>query len=246
MNKLFAIIALGSTACLSAAQYYQGNYSDQGSYQTPNYYQQDQSQYYYNTQPNNMQTYAYDNSQQISNANQEISKKIKEVISSGSGWFAKRFENVSFDVNNGIVNLKGTVDSDANRNMLEESVKKINGVTKVNNQITIARDPSDVYKNTPENHYISYGSSTHDIEVQYADDTATTPQDKELNVKIRDKLNDIRIARANDTLVVRTNNGAVIISGFVDKAEDAKNLVSQIRTISGVKNVSNQLMVKNK
>lgn len=244
MNKLFAIIVLGSATCLSADQYYQGYYSDQGSYQTPNYYQQDQSQYYYNTQPNNMQTYAYDNSQKNSTADQEINKKIKEIISSGSGWFAKRFADVSFDVNNGVVNLKGTVDSDANRMMLEESVKKIAGVTRVNNQITIARDATDVYTNTPENHYISYGNQASTTDMQYADDTATTSQDKQLNDKIRERLKGISFARVNDTLVIRTNNGVVIISGSVNNDEEAKKIVDQIRAVVGVKTVSNQLMVK--
>ncbi|MFV0339398.1 MAG: BON domain-containing protein [Parachlamydiaceae bacterium] len=147
MSKLFTIIVLGSASILSADQYYSGYSNGKG------YYQENQGQY----------------SQQ---SNQEISKKVKEVIGAGSGWFSKRFEHVSFDVNNGTVTLKGTVDSEDNKISLEETVKKISGVTRVNNEITIARDTSDAYNKRSEGVMGTYNEPSQNL-----------PQGRQINSK---------------------------------------------------------------
>jgi osmotically-inducible protein OsmY len=293
MKKLFTIIALGSTALVSANQYYQpyGNGSNcpscnngGGYYQeqpnNSNYYQQNQrqgSQGYsqrdernyqgnnpYDNQQQSSQSQSYDRNQQYSQQNgnqsydrnqqrnndtnyisekadsqkivsdQELNKNIQDTLS--SGWFSKGFQNVSFDVNNGNVNLRGSVDTIENKNKVEDSVKKIEGVKQVNNQITIAKEGPNAYSDT----------QLQDSEKKYPRDFASSPQDRQLNAKIRDKLSNGWFSKGNETLVLRTTNGVVSISGTVDKFDDIQKLDDQLKDINGVRSFNNQLTVKSK
>ena len=146
-------------------QYYQGrgNYNqrqnnfsqDNGYYQRNNQYdyqqqpsrnQYDQNQPYYQQQGNrsygvDQNTNDYRN-QQSSNqrtvSDQAINKKIQDKLS--PDWLSKGFKNISYDVNNGTVTLKGSIDTLENKNTIEESVRKIDGVKQVNNQIQIVKE----------------------------------------------------------------------------------------------------------
>lgn len=127
--------------------YYQGQ-NQQTYYQRDdrNYQQQNQStnsnqQYYQQQGKQQQQYYAYgtqnrDNQKSVSD--QDIKAKIQDSLN--GGWFAQGFNNVSFEINNGNVTLRGTVDSMDNKNKIEENVKKMDGVKQVNNQITVAKD----------------------------------------------------------------------------------------------------------
>lgn len=65
----------------------------------------------------------------------EILNRIRKKI--GSGWFSNEFEKVSYDVNNGNVLLRGTVNSLDEKDKAEQNVKKIEGVKSVTNEITV-------------------------------------------------------------------------------------------------------------
>lgn len=242
--------------------YYQENQRSQGYYQRDdrNYqrnnqydYQQqsprnqsyDQNQQYY--QPQDNQSYDrnqqrnYDNSygsqkggNQRSFSDQEISRKIQDTLS--SGWFSRGFEGVSFDVNNGNVNLRGSVDTLENKNKVEDSVRKIDGVRQVNNQITIVKESADNYSD----------SQLQNSEKKYPQDFASNSQDRQLNAKIRDKLSNGWFSKGYETLVIRTTNGVVVISGNVDKPEDVQKINDQVKNIEGVRSVNNQLRVNNR
>jgi osmotically-inducible protein OsmY len=167
-------------------------------------------------------------------SDQELSRKIQETLS--SGWFSQGFQHVSFDINNGNVNLMGSVDTIENKNKLEDTIKKIDGVKEVNNQITIVKESPDTYS----------GKQLQDSEKKYPRDFASNSEDRQLNAKIRDKLNNGWFSNGNETLVIRTTKGVVIISGTVDKFEDIQKLDDQIKDIEGVRSVNKELTVKNK
>lgn len=126
--------------------YYQRNNVDgnyQGQVANDNSYQQNQrpgSQGYY--QRDNQQCNPQQGNQRGNNprnvSDQDLNKKIQDTLS--SGWFSKGFKNVSFDVNNGTVNLRGTVDSQENKQKIEDNIRKIDGVRQVNNQITVVKE----------------------------------------------------------------------------------------------------------
>lgn len=234
----------------------QGNYQrDDRNYQRNNQYdyqQQsprnqsyDQNQQYYQQQGNQSydrdQQRNYDNNygsqkdgNQRTTSDQEINRRIQDTLS--SGWFSKGFQNVSFDVNNGNVNLRGSVDTLENKNKVEDSVRKIDGVRQVNNQITIVKENPDTYSD----------SQLQNSEKKYPQDFASNSQDRQLNAKIRDKLSNGWFSKGYETLVIRTTNGVVIISGTVDKSEDIQKISDQIKDIDGVRSVNNQLTVKNR
>lgn len=271
MKKLFTLIALGSAALVSADQYhhqsYRNDYQDQCD--NGNYYQQNQRQnsqgYYRHDQRddrNNRRNNQYDSRQQSPKnqrsyqqrgdlsynddsqknysdnqsapTDQDLNRKIQETLS--SGWFSKGFQNVSFDVIDGNVKLKGSVDTLENKNKIEDSVKKINGVRDVNNQITVVKESADTYSEP----------QLQNSEKKYSQDRASTPQDRQLNAKIRDQLSNTWFSKGYDMLVIKTTNGAVVITGTVDKPEDVQKINDQIKNIEGVKSVNTQLGVKNR
>lgn len=217
--------------------YQQQSPGNQSYDQNQQYYQQRGNQsnnsYDRDQQRNNDNTYSQNGDNQRTVSNQEINKKIEDTLS--GGWFSKGFQNVSFDVNNGNVNLRGSVDSLENKNKIEDSVRKIDGVRQVNNQITIAKEDANSYSDSDSQNY----------QKKYSQDFASTSQDRELNAKIRDKLSGW-FSKGYDKLVIRTTNGVVVISGTVDKPEDVQKINDQIKNIEGVRTVNNQLTVKNR
>lgn len=166
-------------------------------------------------------------------SDQEIKQEIHDSI--GSGWFSKGYENVLFDVQNGFVTLRGTVDSHESSRKVEDSVKKIEGVRQVNNQIAISKQGLTAYSD----------SQLNDYEKKFPQDAAFDKQDRQINAKIRDKVISKWFSNGNKKLALKTANGVVIITGTVDSSEDVQKVSDLIKEIEGVKSVNNQLTPKN-
>jgi osmotically-inducible protein OsmY len=218
--------------------YYDQRQASQGSYDQrndQNYQQRNDQNFQGNTQYDQQQPRQgqYDNRDQQRNSDQEIHKKIQDTLS--SGWFSKGFQNVMFDVNNGNVNLRGSVDTLDDKNKVESSVRDIDGVRQVNNQITVTPDTTR-----------SSGDSRNQYAQKYPQDTAANQQDRDLNAKIRDKLSGGWFSKGYETIVIKTTNGVVVLSGTVDRIEDGQKIANDIKAIEGVKSVNNQLTVKNR
>jgi len=132
MKKALILIALASTVALAADQY---NPMTSGNGRGGNYQNQSSNNY-----RNNSQTLYGDNQQMNSDSakassNEAISKKVKDLLA--GGWFSKGYSNVSFDVNNGVVNLRGSVDTRETKEKLGMAVRELNGVKRVNNQVMV-------------------------------------------------------------------------------------------------------------
>lgn len=205
-------------------------------------YQQSNQGYQYNTEQQPYQgQYDYQqrtsdgssNYSQMSNSDQQIAQRIRDAI--GSGWFTKGYQNVNFDVNNGLVTLRGNVENRDDLKKVEDHVRKIEGVRQINNQIRVAQN-----QNNTSNTYT-------DSNKKYtAQDMGTTDQDRAINTRIREKLNGGWFSKGYDTIVLRTANGIVVISGMVDTQDDMQKIHNQVKDIDGVKSVNNQLNVKNR
>lgn len=181
----------------------------------------------------------YNNRNQNANngqvSDQDIRKEIQDTV--GSGWFTEGYKNVSFDVNNGNVTLRGTVDTINDKNKVEDSVRKIDGVRQINNQINVSeRNSNNTYSD----------SDLQSSETKFPQDRAGNLQDRQINARIRDKLNNGWFSKGYETLMIRTANGIVMISGTVDKPEDIQAINDDIQEIEGVRSVNNQLNVKNR
>jgi osmotically-inducible protein OsmY len=75
-------------------------------------------------------------------------------------------------------------------------------------------------------------------------DSFNTPADKQLNMKIRDKIT----GWFRDTypdISLNTSNGVVVIEGFVKTPKDQQNLLIELRKIDGVKSVKSNLRIQN-
>lgn len=227
----------------NAYNYQQQSPRNQAYDQNQQYYRQPSNQSYDRDQQRNYDnTYRVQTGENLANSDQEISRKIKDKLS--SGWFSKGFQNVSFDVRNGYVYLKGSVETLDDKNKVEDSVKKIDGVKQVNNQISIMKENPNTY--SKENVKTYSDSELQDSEKKYPQDMASSQQDRQLNARIRHKLSSGWFSKGYETLVIRTNNGFVIISGTVDKPEDVQKITDQVKNIEGVRSLNHQLTVKNR
>ncbi len=299
MKQLFTIIILGSTALVSADQYYgqpscrsgncqAGNRSQQENQQyqnqprynsqqqgnssdrfVPRYYQQDGNQagsqqdgQRYNqsvNDRNNGNNNRFDrndrynkndnfNNNDNDNDNDDgddndgdnsassdlaIFKNTQSALS--SGMFSRAFDNVFFEVDDGYVTLRGTVDTAANKTKAEESVKAISGVKGVTNKITASDSIKAGAGQTGA--LQNYSGRT-----GMSQDSAATAEDKQLNDVIRNKLRQWLSTKNVDALVIKNQNGEIVLVGTVDKPEDVKKVDEQVKAINGVKRLDNRLM----
>lgn len=75
-------------------------------------------------------------------------------------------------------------------------------------------------------------------------DSAATPQDRQLNAKIRHRLKNWLSSNDVEAIVIKSQDGNVIILGTVQKAEDAKKITDHVQSVEGVKKVDNQVRSK--
>lgn len=172
-------------------------------------------------------------------SDEEIAKSVSNIVN--PGWFSSGYQSVSFNVSNGVVTLKGAVESKDAKDTIEQKVKKIDGVKRIDNQITIASKASnsDDYSN----------DQLKDSEKKYPQDYAATNQDRQINTQIRSKLSGNWLSKNFDNLAIRVNNGVVTITGTVDNRNDLKTLndrIKDLKSIEGVKSVDNQATSRNK
>lgn len=198
-------------------------YKNDSQYQNKNDNSNGRNDYNNNTNGYN------DNKKMVSD--QELIKNVHDALS--SGWFTKGYENVSYTVNNGVVTLRGSVETEENKAKAEDNVKKIDGVKQVINQISVVKlDQKNSYdKSTSPDKY-------------YRQDYAETEQDRMINKKIRDKLSSGWFMKGNDNVAVKTVNGAVTISGVVDSYDEIKKVNEKLKDIDGIKTLNNQLSVR--
>ena len=129
---------------------------------------------------------------------------------------------VNVDTYKGVVQLNGTVDTEAEKAAATKAAKSVTGVKEVRNNIEI--------KSTKVAADRSAG--------QVIDDATIT-------ASVKTKLIEDEITKAHQ-INVDTRSGVVQLGGFVDSAA-AKNRAGELaRSASGVKDVQNELEIKSK
>lgn len=124
MKTLFTLAALGCVTLATADQY------------RP-YSQQNYRQYGYEQQTD-QGTRTYQTNTSRTNQDQVINKKVQDLLA--PGFFSKGYPTVTFEVLEGVVTLRGSIDTQSNKQQLEDSVRNIDGVTRVNNQLIVGRN----------------------------------------------------------------------------------------------------------
>lgn len=244
--------------------YYQGReqgqyYQDRGQgyvqeqYRQDRYNQQPQGQYYQENDSRNQPNTQYQRDQEQRHVDQgrdfrdnqnvseqEIAKNVHDLLE--AGVFSKGYPNVTFSIHRGDVTLSGSVDTQDDKNKIEDNVRKIKGVRQVNNQITLTGKQTSYNDST----YKESDSKVRDAEKNYPQDTASSESDKMLNARIREKISDGWFTQSYKMITLRTNNGVVTIIGVVDSNEDVKKINDKLRDVEGIRSVNNQLSTKAK
>lgn len=173
---------------------------------------------------------------------EEIAKQVHEAVS--SNWLSSGYPEVTFDVNNGTVNLRGNVKTQDEKIKLESAVKKIDGVKQVNNQVSVveAKTASNSYG---RNNIATNDSKMRKNESSFPKDTAATDSDRLINSKIRNKLSSW-FGNGYETIVLNTSNGIVTITGYVEKADDIQKINKDAKAVDGVKTVNNNVTLQRK
>lgn len=205
-------------------QYYQD--SSHGQYQGSAVRQDYQARD--NSNPQYQQNYQNRGSQ--SDSDLAISRKVDETLK--SGWFSKGFEHVTYNVSGGVVTLRGSVGSVDDKNKVQDKIRKIDGVTQVNNQIEVSAEDMRLRDHASKPKAASASSQP---------DYAETEADRALNQRIRDQLSSGWDSSGYEALILTTRNGVVIINGTVDTVSDAQKVEAQLKGIDGVREVRNNL-----
>jgi hyperosmotically inducible protein len=128
---------------------------------------------------------------------------------------AKAYE-IDVDTKNGIVQLNGFVDSAKARDAAEKAARSVSDIKKLDNNLEVrAGDRS----------------------------TKVAAEDAAITTKVKTALASHSPGLAMD-VNVDTNNGEVLLSGFVDNDADRTNAEKTASSVDGVRKVSNELMVQ--
>ncbi|MGK5594467.1 MAG: BON domain-containing protein [Parachlamydiaceae bacterium] len=100
--------------------------------------------YYNQGQPQNTDS---KNDTYTTEGDRRLGHRIRDAIK--GGWFSKGYEQVQLNVSNGIVTLRGFVATFEDRKNVEDTVKKVNGVKGVKNNLNIKQSDRKADANTP-------------------------------------------------------------------------------------------------
>lgn len=118
-----------------------------------------------------------------------------------------------------------------------------------------SRGPYYQYQNNSPRSYTSdaYDANGNKVTVvsdskdrPFAQDTAATAADAQLNKRIRDKISKGWLWDSYKEVILNTANGVVTLNGTVDSVDDQKKLVNEIPKIEGVRSVISQLRIKDR
>jgi len=162
------------------------------------------------------------------NGNSLIAKQIQEDLST------KGLHVVYLNVGEDVITLDGAVDTNEKKNAILEQVKTSAGQREVHNNISV-QSPTRL-----SNADIMLERS----EKKFSKDTAATKEDRILNARIRDKISGGWLAPLNEALIIKSSNGAVIITGEVSQPEDMDSIAYILKNVEGVKSIDNQATIK--
>jgi osmotically-inducible protein OsmY len=157
----------------------------------------------------------------------ELTKRIQDKLN--PGWFSQGYQGISVNVKNGKVTLKGTVDTQIDKEDLEKDIRNMEGVRSLDSQLSV-QEP---------------GKAEDREENRYPQDTYSNKADQQLNLKIRDKISGILWDSYKD-VSLNTKNGVVVLEGRVSNLKDQQSLMNKIQKIEGVKSVKSNLRIDEK
>lgn len=139
---------------------------------------------------------------------------VKSALVADSATEAR---NINVDVNRGVVMLSGFVDNGEEKAKAADIARNVDGVKEVKNNLTVARGESST--------------------------TGDKIDDSILTAKVKAELIKDEQTKAHQ-INVETRQGVVQLSGFVDDEAAKEQAAKVARSVTGVKDVKNELSVK--
>lgn len=132
----------------------------------------------------------------------------------------------------GTITLKGLVDTPYEKNTIENTIREINGVNEIYNQLEINGRDATLAENML------------DLDIQ-EDEAFSGINDNELIQRINDILRrDPAIARSTLSINVLSFDGDVTLRGIVDTEQARNTIINRVKQIPGVNSVENQIQVR--
>ena len=176
----------------------------------------------------------------------ELTKLVQDAI--GPGYFSKGYERVTVRANGGTIILQGFVEKQEDKQSLENTVRKIDGVRDINNQVIIqtAADVSaygtDMYGSRGSTGATGLTGAIDDRE--FPQDKAATAEDSLINKRIRDQVSRGWLWDSYKEVTLDTKDGVVTLKGNVNREVDLQKLITEIQKINGVRSVQTNVNLK--
>lgn len=155
------------------------------------------------------------NAKTSTRSDEEVGQEIFDTLK--SGWFSKGYDKVTFEINNGRVMLIGRVEKLDDKNNIEKSLGKIEGIQEIDNQIVVAGEKNN-------------------------SDTAMR-SDKEIDKEIKGIIKISGSGKGSEKIAFTVNSGVVTITGSVDSMNDKMKIEKKLSKVNGIKKVNNLLTV---
>lgn len=224
MKKILSLITLGCFSTLIAWQTNQPQSTeDDASSESST-----QESYYY--QPENSREHEGAMSVSETASDQATSKRVYEAL---YGYISVGNQNIAFEINDGVITLTGHVNSQEDKDKIENDLKKIDGVKEINNKITVIDAKKFVYYQPK---IVDNGTSIKNSS-KLSKDYGALDKDKKINAALREKLD----GRGFTNVSIITANGVVTLTGTVNSSEEFDPFVNEIEKIDGVKKVNNKV-----
>jgi osmotically-inducible protein OsmY len=135
----------------------------------------------------------------------------------------------------------GNGSSDANDKM--KNMNNMNGMDNMSNMHsndTQLTEPHDTYR---AGDLVTRPENSNAQQQENMQDTAATPQDKQINAQLRQRLKNLLSSNDFQAVIIKTQNGNVILVGTITKPEDIDKINEQLKSINGISKVDNQLKI---
>jgi hyperosmotically inducible protein len=155
-----------------------------------------------------------------------ITTKVKSEFATTKGVSAT---DISVDTDNGVVTLSGDVDSQAEKNLAEQTARGVKGVTAVSSTgLRVVGAATDTVGNTVGSIGNAVGNT--------ASDVGDAASDTWISTKVKSEFATTRGVSATD-IKVDTKDGAVRLSGTVGSQTEIERARSVAMSVKGVKSV---------
>jgi osmotically-inducible protein OsmY len=136
---------------------------------------------------------------------------------------------INTEVNNGVASLRGTVESDIDRDLAGEIAESIEGITKVNNELGVDKAKTQAAKNSKD--------------AKQREGFKQSVLNATLTARVKTQL--LMNGNTSGTAInVDSKDGVVTLSGVVESDQERELAVRIASNTNGTQSVNDQLMVE--